>query len=261
MKFVILSDIHGNIFALEECLKYIDNMEFDAIIWCGDYITDIPKCHEVIDVIRAYSKKYKSYIVRGNRENYILEYANNKHPEWKINTRQENIVFTYNSLTKEDIEWISCLPETLEINTKYGKIYISHKCTYENIDKCRYKIFGHSHKQCKYMKDGVKYINPGSVGVPLLNIVGTQFSILEITNEYEKVEEYCIKYDIQKPIDLIKEFKMDTKGYRWGKPLIKTIETGKDYTDICINNYNRIRNEQNINEESLEIWNTVLNNI
>lgn len=260
MKFVILSDIHGNIFALKECLKYIDKMEFDAIIWCGDYITDIPKCHEVIDVIRQYSKKYKSYIVLGNREKYILEYANNEHPEWKMNTRQENIVCTYNSLTKEDIEWITSLPEELEINTKYGKIYVSHKCTYENIDKCKYKIFGHSHKQCKYMKDGVKYINPGSVGIPL-RILGTQFSILEINDEYEKVEEYSIKYDIQKTINVIKEFKMDTEGYRWGKLLIKTIENGEDYIEICINEYNRIRKEQYINEESLELWNTVLNNI
>lgn len=46
------------------------------MIWCRDYITDIPKCHEIIDVIESYSKKYKSYIV------------------------------TYNSLTKEDIKWI-----------------------------------------------------------------------------------------------------------------------------------------------------------
>ena len=51
MKFIILSDIHGNARALKECMNVIENMEFDAIIWCGDYITDFPESHKVIELI------------------------------------------------------------------------------------------------------------------------------------------------------------------------------------------------------------------
>ncbi len=52
MRFAVFSDIHGNIFALEKCMEYIEKNNIDAIIWCGDYITDIPKSHEVINYIK-----------------------------------------------------------------------------------------------------------------------------------------------------------------------------------------------------------------
>lgn len=41
MKFIIFSDIHGNALALKECIKEIEQMNIDATIWCGDYITDV----------------------------------------------------------------------------------------------------------------------------------------------------------------------------------------------------------------------------
>ena len=260
MKFIILSDIHGNIYALKECFKYIEKMNFDAIIWCGDYITDIPKGHEVLEAIRFYSKKYKSYIIKGNREEYVLQYANNEHKNWKINTRYENIVYTYKALTKEDIKWIESLPKNIEIELEYVKIYVTHKLPYEQIDKCKYKIFGHSHKQYNFTKDGVKYINPGSIGLNTDGIAGTQFSTLEITDKYEKIEEYNIQYNIQKPINLIKKYEMNNKGYRWGELIIKTIETGIDYPQKCIIEYNKIKNEHNNLDESIEIWNKALDN-
>lgn len=51
MKFVIFSDIHGNALALKKCIRQIEKMNIDAIIWCGDYVTDFPGSHEVIQII------------------------------------------------------------------------------------------------------------------------------------------------------------------------------------------------------------------
>lgn len=258
MKFIIMSDIHGNIWALKKCFKYIENMNFDAIIWCGDYVTDVPKGHEVLETIKMYAKKYKSYIIRGNREEYILQYASNKHKDWKINTRYENIVYTYESLTNNDIKWIKSLPKTIEIETKYGKIYVSHILNCEYVDKCKYKIFGHLHEQCEFVKDETKYIDPGSIGLNTNRAPGAQFTTLEITDEYEIIEKYNVKYDIQKPINEIKKLEMDIKGYRWGKLIIKTIEKGIDYPQKCITEYNKLKNKYNITDESIEMWNKAL---
>lgn len=90
---------------------------------------------------------------------------------------KNNIICTYNSLTEEDLEWIKSLPSFLEISI-YGKnkIYVSHKCTYRKIENCKYKIFGHSHKQYNYIREGVKYIDPGSVGISTdKGIIGAQY--------------------------------------------------------------------------------------
>ena len=261
MRFGILGDIHGNIYALNACLKYIDKMNIDEIIWCGDYITDFPKSHEVINLIKEYSNKYKSYIIAGNREDYIIEYLENKHSDWNSNIRFENMIYTYNSLTSEDIQWLKSLPKTLQINFEDYNIYVSHKCTYENIDKCKYKIFAHSHKQCNFRRDDVKYINPGSVGINTDKIVGAEFSILELTKDYEKLEECYIKYDIKEAVNAMENNNLYKQGSQYGKLIVKELKTGIDYPQDYILEYNKIRREHHIENESDEVWNIALNNI
>ncbi|MBO5348797.1 MAG: metallophosphoesterase family protein [Clostridia bacterium] len=262
MKFIILSDIHGNIHALNACLNQIDKMNFDAIIWCGDYITDFFNSHEVIQKIQEYSKKYKSYIIAGNREKYIIEYEKRKEScNNEFSTAEENIRYTYELLTKKDLEWIKTLPDCLEINYNKKKIYVSHKCTYEKIQDCNYKIFGHSHKQYNFRRDNVRYINPGSIGISTDEIIGAQFSVLELNDDYEKIEEYQINYDIKVPIEELKQTALYNEGVKWGQLLVKELETGIDYPQICLKEYNRIKQEHHIKEESMEIWNVALNNI
>ena len=51
-------------------------MNVDAIILCGDYITDFPESYEVRQIIKDYSIKIKSYIISGNHEQNIIDYAN-----------------------------------------------------------------------------------------------------------------------------------------------------------------------------------------
>ena len=68
MKFAILSDIHGNIYALKKCFEYIEKLNIDGIIWCGDYITDIPRPNEVLDFIKETMKKYTTFKVGGPAE-------------------------------------------------------------------------------------------------------------------------------------------------------------------------------------------------
>jgi len=259
MKFIIFSDIHGNALALKECIKEIEHMSVDAIIWCGDYITDFPESHEVIDIIKNYSDKYKSYVVSGNREQYIIDYLHGKEFGFK---QKKNIEYTYDLLTKTDIEWIESLPESIEIELESNsKIFVSHKCTYENIENCKYKIFGHSHIQCNFVRDGVKFINPGSVGIPVDENIGAQFGILEITKSYEKIEEYVVKYDIEKVINKLYHTVVYNDEVKWGNLIEKGLRTGIDYPQKCMDEYDKIRKEHHIIEESIEIWNLAIKNI
>ena len=39
MRLAVISDIHGNLFALQKAFSFIDSAHVDGIIWCGDYIT------------------------------------------------------------------------------------------------------------------------------------------------------------------------------------------------------------------------------
>ena len=176
---------------------------------------------------------------------------------------KNNIICTYNSLTKEDLEWIKSLPLALEISIDgKNKIYVSHKCDYRQIENCKYKIFGHSHKQYNFRRDDVKYINPGSVGISTdKGVIGAQFSILEITDIFEKIEEYIIKYDINEEKKKIKNSKIYTDEIQWGKLLEKEIETGIDIPQQCLDEYNQIRKEHNIENDSIEVWEEAMKNV
>lgn len=260
MKFAILSDIHGNIFALKECIKYIEKMGIDSIIWCGDYITDIPKSHEVIELIKDTIKKYKSYIIRGNREDYIIEYHNSNNKNWTMENRMASLLCSYNELNKKDIEFISKLPENCIIDIpNIPKIFVSHKRNYHNGNDCMYKIFGHSHKQYIFEREKVKYINPGSVGLTTGGKIGLEFAILEINQYYHKVENYNIPYDINMPIESIKKSMLDKTAIKWGDALIKLLQTGIDYPDLYIKEAQKIAKEHglddNLDKMPIEVWN------
>ena len=252
MRFAIISDVHGNIKALKECLKIAEKNGFDEMIWCGDYVTDFPGGHEVIETIKIYANKYKSYIIKGNRDRNLVDFANGKKFEIK---QKRNLEYTYNLLTKEDINWLEKLPDNIEIELGNNKkIYVSHECTYEKILNCKYKIYGHSHKQCDYNRDGIKYINPGSVGITTDENIGAEFVILEITNDYEKIEQYIVKYDIAEVINELKTQPIYNDDIKWGKLLEKELETGIDYPKKCVKEYERICEDNNLTEESLSTW-------
>jgi len=259
MKFAILSDIHGNIFALEECFKYINKMNIDAIIWCGDYITDIPKSHEVIEFIKATMKKYKSYIIKGNREDYIIEYNNLQNKNWTMKDRKGPLLCCYNELEREDIDFIESLPETYIIDIpNIPKIFVSHKEDDNERNQITYKIFGHSHKQSIFVKNNIKYINPGSVGLATGGRKGAEFAILEINQKYDKIENYHIQYEIDKPIESIKTSILDKVEIKWGNTLIKSIQTGIDYPGLYIEEVLKIAGkyelEKNLDTIPIEIW-------
>ena len=259
MKFIIFSDVHGNSYALKECLKYIDNMKFDAIIWCGDYVSDFQGSHEVIELIQDYSKKYKSYIVLGNRDYNLLEHAHGVDLPIR---KKKSMEFTYSTLTKKDIEWLESLPNSLEIElSPHKKIYVSHECNYDFKEECIYKIFGHTHQRSVFSKNGVRYLNPGSVGIPTDGNVGAEFMTLEIKEKYEKIEEYLVSYDINSLVHDLKYTPIYNDEVKWGKLIERGVTTGFDYAMKCVEEYDKLRKEKHIKAEDLTLWNQVVEEV
>lgn len=254
MRFLILSDIHGNAIALKELFKQIDKYDFDEIIWCGDYVTDFPYSHETIELIKNISKGIKSHIIIGNRDKDILDMAKGKE---FVFSKLNNLNYTYNQLTDKDITWIKSLPEELIIRLSSGKnIYVSHCFDEKYIENCRYKIFGHAHQQMQFEKDGVLYINSGSLGINTDGKFGAEFSILD--TEDEKIEEYILIYDVNKILEDLRKSPIYNDEVQWGKLLEKELLTGIDYPMNCVQEYQKILLEMQLKEDSIECWKKAL---
>ncbi len=248
MRIAILSDIHGNITALEACFKKIDSLKIDRIIWCGDYITDIQKGTEVIQFIKDKEKEYKQYIIRGNREDYILDYWKKENLNWVVGSNEQNLMITYQSLTEEELDWLANLPTELWIEEQgFPKILVSHK----KIDDTNADIMisGHTHISESTYKHYTRYINPGSVGFPFIGRPGACFAVLDYDAEHISVEFYHIHYEIEKAIHFIEQSNISGIKSNWDKILIKILLTGEDYIGPYLNRVKQLAVKNNLDED------------
>ncbi len=71
MKYLIISDIHGNYIALKEVLKEAEKYGWDEVLILGDIVGYYPYPNEVVKEVRKLlngNKLYKDAIIRGNHD-------------------------------------------------------------------------------------------------------------------------------------------------------------------------------------------------
>jgi putative phosphoesterase len=232
MRIAVLSDIHGNLIALNKVLNFINKNKISTIIILGDIITDFPEnTNKILDKI----KKYTNYIIKGNREEYIINFNQ------KLNNYKQLLPIseTYKIITEENYNFIKSLPEQIII--QYNNIF-SLRCVhgspdsiaeilYENNDSINKKILksigqnillcGHNHKQWIYEYDNKYIISAGSVGVNFNGNQTAQFVVIDYDDKII-IELKEIKYNL----NLLK--KEGRNKNDWVDICIKGIEIGKD---------------------------------
>ncbi len=266
MKLAVLSDIHGNIFALKKCFEYIDHNNFDGIVWCGDFISDVPHSREVLDFIQLKNNEYKHWLVKGNREDYFINYHFNNQGEWSLDNNNAPLLLAYKQLTQSDLDYIKRMPSSTVVNIDgCPEIYVTHKfkeVPYLQKDfKYKYVIFGHQHNQLLFSKNNIRFFNPGSTGLPADGIKGTSLMIIEFIDNHWQPNFIHLQYDINLPINSIKNSELNNITIKWGEVLTKALLTGSDYTGIYIRGVKKRANELGLSERlediKPEIWNEV----
>lgn len=201
MKIGVLSDIHSNYRALRACIEYMEKEECDEYILLGDYVSDCPYPQKTMELIRELRQKHVCTFLKGNRENYLLSQkrvrdGKEEGPEWIPNSACGNLLYTYENLTDEDFEFFSTLP-IFSVYEKegYPAITICHGSpasdrellefyepdkVYTWLDKIDtdYLLCGHTHYQGELNYHGKKYMNSGTVGIPIGLVGRAQCMIL-----------------------------------------------------------------------------------
>lgn len=228
MKIAVLSDIHGNDVALEAVLKDAKKEQIDTYIIAGDLITDFPASNEIIDKI----KKLTPYVIKGNREAYLEEYLKTKTDNrWK-KVQNKPLACIYDSLTKENIEYIQNLPEQLSLNLEGLTIRVVHGAL-DGISKCidleeqgileletkKFKeqilIMGHTHVLPSYVEcKGKIIINDGSVGLPRYS-THAQYVIIDYQKDKLKIQPKEVEYSKEKLKEQISQFTRLEDTYIW----------------------------------------------
>ena len=82
MKLGVLADIHSNYEAFKSCVQYLEKIKVDAYVFLGDYIGELPCPELTMALMREIRKKRKCYIIRGNKEEYLMKGLGGDNPEW-----------------------------------------------------------------------------------------------------------------------------------------------------------------------------------
>ena len=97
MKYAVISDIHGNLPALETVLSDAKKQGVSGYIFAGDYCLSGPWPNECLAVIRALPN---TYIVRGNEESY-LENLDGTDPATWTDGQMQISYYAYRTVSKE----------------------------------------------------------------------------------------------------------------------------------------------------------------
>lgn len=267
MKLALLSDIHGNYVALEECFKFIDNHHFDGIAFLGDYITDCPYPQRTIRLVKAVMGRYATWSIRGNRDSSMIDHK--KHPdEWKYDSQSGNLLNTYAELQADDILFFENMPISDMVRLPNCKpFFICHgspdhvrEMLLPNAENSRewlrkieadYLFCGHTHKPFVYEYNGKKLVNCGSVGLPINGQTKAQFTQIEFTDGEWEISLISLPYDIDKLLEDFNTSGIYEKYHWWAKAVAKCLQTGIDYPLHILNRVTEIANDYNepLNEQ------------
>ncbi|MDV3425654.1 MAG: metallophosphatase family protein [Bacillota bacterium] len=245
MKIAVLSDIHGNLTALNAVLNHLDKQEIDKFIIAGDHIVDCPEPNEVLEKI----EKLNAYVIKGNREDYILNYHKGLHDEWSRHKQMAATVWTYNVLDKENLKYIEKLPEQLNIYlpgtdgirvvhgspTNINEEIFPDKYP-ERIEKAlngikeTVLICGHTHQPWSRTVYNKLIVNPGSVGVSFNKDNCAEYAVLTWEDNKWTVSHHQAEYDLKKLEQLFFERHFMEKCRTWSRLTLQSIKKGENIT-------------------------------
>lgn len=279
MKFAVLADIHGNLTAFNAVLKDIEKLEINRFIIAGDHIIDCPHHNEVLEKI----KDLNAFVIKGNREKYVLNYHKGMHNEWNNHKQMAAAVWTHNSMNEENIKYIDELPEQLIISLpKMDTIRVVHgspfgiseqlfpdKCP-ERIEKALKSIkesvlvCAHTHESWSKVAYNKLILNPGSVGVPYNKNKFAEYAVLTWNDDQWMASHREVEYDLKELEQSFFESELFQRCSAWSRLTLQSIKEGKDITTEFIkyayelaekNSFNNIKLIPNcIWEKAEEFW-------
>jgi predicted phosphodiesterase len=122
MKYAIFSDIHGNIHALKAALADAEKHGADTHLFVGDYAASFPWGNDVVNEIRNLKN---AVVIRGNGEDYFIP-LQNKHPNELTCEQFKPVYWAFNTLSKDNLNYLLNLPETAVITDGNVQINLAH---------------------------------------------------------------------------------------------------------------------------------------
>lgn len=178
MKVGIISDIHGNHYALAEVLKAAAKQGVEKLLFLGDivgYYYHPEKCLKMLS-------DWPHEIIKGNHEEILQDLYNNKIDSETVKGKYGSAHnLALNNLDEKTLKWLFNLPiqksvtiDGISFQMNHGSPwsideYIYPDAPVEKLDECNsddhdFVLIGHTHYQFSFQCKKSMLINCGSVG-------------------------------------------------------------------------------------------------
>ncbi len=229
MRLAVLSDIHGNLAALEAVLADLQTAGGADLTWIlGDLVAFGPQPAECLAVIRALPAE-RTKVIRGNTDRYVTTGAR-PHAErptaatWAAHVRQmmgRDAAFgwTAQQLDGEAAEYLDRLGTDLALDVPgYGPVVGFHAGPGDDemvllpytpddllldalLDReGRLAFGGHTHRSMDRDLGTWRFVNPGSVGMPFDGDQRASYALVTFADGAANVDIRRVAYDVEATI-------------------------------------------------------------
>lgn len=212
MRIGLISDIHGNLPALEAVLD--DMPSVDSVVCAGDVVGYNPWPVACVERVREVADA----VVVGNHDRTVErphEYTANRMAE-------AGLEYAKDQLSVEQRDWLDSLPRKVsfaddEFLLVHDHPSIQDKYVYpaefpnlrRYLDEYRGVVVGHTHIQHEATIDDRLIVNPGSVGQPRDDDPRAAYGVLD--TETATVDLRRVEYDIDRVISRVEDVGLPVK--------------------------------------------------
>ncbi len=216
MKIAVISDIHGNMEALNAVLKDIEEQGCERIFALGDYAMAGPQPAEAVQFFMSKEYEQNYSMIQGNTDLLIADYSiyvfnalNEKAP-----IMSEALKNDVDLLNNNEKEFLKNLPIQLEVMVEGVRFLLTHGSPRKNnedilpttpidvIDQMLENVdadvvlCGHTHIPCGFQTKNKKtVINVGSVGRPFTPEPKSCYLTINVNNGKCVFEHHFVDYD------------------------------------------------------------------
>jgi predicted phosphodiesterase len=223
-RLAILSDVHGNLLALEAVLDDLAAQGAPDATWAlGDLVAFCPWPAETLARLRALPDVA---FLQGNTDRYVVTGRRPAFPirspeDWatmpaRLAERDANFRWTVERLSYTDYEFLRDLPPRLEREISgYGRVVAVHatltddeatlypdmpddqiRAHLSGLDACLL-LYGHTHRPVDRTVDGFRLVNDGSVGLPLDGDPRPAYALLDFEGGQCAIAFRRVAYDVE----------------------------------------------------------------
>jgi putative phosphoesterase len=255
MRLAVMSDVHGNLPALEAVLEDMQPCGPDGILVAGDF-TGGPEPVETIHLLRSLN----SWMIRGNSDTGLVRYGLGDAPDAHYTHRQFALLrWAHRHIDQETFEFIRSLPEqrvveidgTAPVRLVHGSPRNPAESIFPDRDPATLDlalaqtsepvlVCGHTHIPWKVTRDDRLALNPGAVCGPLNGEVCAQYALLTWRDGRWQAEHRAVFYDLEQIRTSFRESGLLEEGGALARSFLLSIETAQNVADDFLSHAYRL---------------------